>query len=63
MKIYKKGMIDYDLDRYCRKIRKFVVTGMTKVHGKQFPVWDQVLDFRAEIEIPKHKVEVMKQRW
>ena len=53
MKCHKKGSIDYDYDKYGRKIRKYIVTGLQKVHGKHFPVWEQVLDFKPEREITK----------
>lgn len=62
MKI-KKGSIDYELDRYGRKIRKYVVSKMIK-DGKFYrPIWTQVLDFRPEREIPKHRVDILTQRW
>ncbi len=62
MKI-KKGSIDYDLDRYGRKIRKYVCSKLVK-KGKFFePVWTQDTDFKPEYKIPKHKLEVLIQRW
>ena len=58
----KKGNTDYDYDRYGRKIRKYLVTDMKKVHGRHEPVWTQILDFKAETKIPKVIVDTSKRK-
>lgn len=58
MKGINKGTIDYDYDRYGRKIRKYVVIRMKKVYGQTAPEWEQV-EFTPETEIP---LDTKKQR-
>lgn len=59
----KKGSVDYEIDKYGRKIRKYVVSKMVK-EGKFYrPIWVQDTDFKAERKIPKHKVDILTQRW
>jgi len=58
-----RGSVDYDLDKYGRKIRKYIVTKMTKVHGKSSPLWEQVVDFVPETDIPRNYLDTKKKRW
>jgi len=63
MKKLKKGSVDYEIDKYGRKIRKYVVTKMVKIRGHLKPIWEQDVDFKAETKIHKHKVDILTQRW
>lgn len=48
------GLIDYDFDRYGRRIRKYVLKEIVKVHGRAQPVWEAV-DFTPDVKIPQNK--------
>jgi len=41
-------LVDYDVDRYNNRIRKFRIVRFDKVHGRRYPVWEQDLSFTPE---------------